>query len=77
MKKIFFIASLLFLITAGVNANPDKGKSPKKSPVTKTAVAKKPTSTALSTAAVSDTTHKKAMAKKHYKKAKKAPEKAK
>jgi len=76
MKKIFFIATLLCLITVGVNANPDKGKSPKKSAAAKTAVAKKPASVALPTA-VSDTTHKKAMAKKHYKKAKKAPEKAK
>ena len=75
MKKIFFIASLLCLIAVGVNANPDKGKVSKKSPAAKTAVAKKPTPVALSTVAVSDTTHKKAMAKKHYKKAakKKAP----
>ena len=77
MKKIFFIASLLCLITVGVNANPDKGKSPKKTSVAKTTVAKKPTSIASSTAAISDTTHKKAMAKKHYKRIKKAPEKTK
>jgi len=74
MKKIFFIASLLCLVAVGVNANPDKGKTPKKSSAAKTTVAKKPASIALSTPAVGDTTHKKAMAKKHYKKAaKKAP----
>ena len=74
MKKIFFIASLLCLIAVGVNANPDKGKVSKKSPAAKTTVTKKPTAVALSTTALSDTTHKKAMAKKHYKKAaKKAP----
>jgi len=57
MKKIFLVASVLGLFTAGVNAYPG-GKNPKKSAA----------KTVVQTTAVSDTTHpkKKAMARKRH-----------
>ena len=70
MKKIFLVASVLGLFTAGINAFPG-GKNPKKGSVAKAIV---------STTAVSDTTHpkKKMMGKKkHHKMAKPAPAKTK
>jgi len=62
MKKIFLAASLLCLITAGVNAHPGPGKTPKKGTAPKSAV--------ISTTAPGDTTHHKKTAmgsKKHHK----------
>jgi hypothetical protein len=76
MKKIFLAASLLFLITAGVNAQSSTGKTTKKS-AAKTTVQKQ---AATSTKAASDTTHHKSLAmgsKKHYRRHKTAGAKAK
>ena len=75
MKKIFLVASLLCLITAGVNAQSSTGKTSKK-PAAKTTVQKQATT---STTATSDTTHHKSMAmnKKHYKRHKTATAKTK
>ena len=73
MKKIFLAASLLFLITAGVNAQSSTGKTTKKSAAKTTVQKQAATST-------SDTTHHKSLAmgsKKHYRRHKTAGAKAK
>ena len=65
MKKIFLVASMLCLITVGVNAQSSTVKTTKK-PAAKTSVQKQ---AATSTTAASDTTHHKSVAmgtKKHY-----------